>query len=98
MQAYIHIVFIGTEKQRGKRYLSTCVEEYVIRGTVNRDDAMNKKQKFIIPPPTLRELTKSKQEEDMVTAEQDYKRAEKESKSDKSANKNQKEKRIFSFE
>ena len=64
----------------------------------NRDDAITKKQKFIIPPPTLRELTRSKQEEDMVTAEHDYKRAENESKSAKPANKNQKEDRIFSFE
>jgi hypothetical protein len=59
---------------------------------------MTKKQKFIIPPPTLRELTRSKQKEDLVTAEQDYKRAENESKSAKPANKNQKEDRIFSFE
>jgi hypothetical protein len=74
------------------------VLKYVNRETVNRDDAMTKKQKFIIPPPTLRELTRSKQEEDLVNAEQDYKRVENESKSAKPVNKNQKEKRIFSFE
>ena len=59
---------------------------------------MTKKGSFLIPPPTLRELTRSKQEEDMVTAEQEYKHAENGSKSFKPANKKQREDRIFSFE
>ncbi len=59
---------------------------------------MTKKGSFLIPPPTLRELTRSKQEEDMVTAEQEYKHAETGSKSSKPANKKQREDRIFSFE
>ncbi len=59
---------------------------------------MTKKGSFLIPPPTLRELTRSKQEEDMVTAEQEYKHAENGSKSSNPANKKQREDRIFSFE
>ena len=59
---------------------------------------MTKKGGFLIPPSTLRELTRSKQEEDMVTAEQEYKHGENESKSSKPANKKQSEDRIFSFE
>ena len=46
----------------------------------------------------MRELTRSKQEEDLVTAEQEYKHAENGSKSSKSDNKKQKEDKIFSFE
>ena len=75
-----------------------CFEENVIREAVKRDDTMTKKGSFLIPPPTLRELTRSKQEEDMVTAEQEYKHAENGSRSSKPANKKQKEDRIFSFE
>jgi hypothetical protein len=59
---------------------------------------MTKKGSFLIPPPTLRELTRNKQEEDMMNAEQEYKHAENESKSSKPVNKKQKEDRIFSFE
>ena len=59
---------------------------------------MTKKGSFLIPPPTLRELTRSKQEEDLVTAEQEYKHAENGSKSSKPVNKKQREDRIFSFE
>ena len=59
---------------------------------------MTKKGSFLIPPPTLRELTISKQKEDLMTAEQEYKHAENKSKSSKPANKKQRGDRIFSFE
>ena len=59
---------------------------------------MTKKGGLLIPLPTLRELTRNKQEEDLVTAEQEYMHAENESKSSKPANKKQSEDRIFSFE
>jgi len=79
-------------------YLSICFEENVKREAVKWDDTMTKKGSFLIQPPTLRELRRSQQEEDMMTAEQEYKHAENESKSSKPANKKPKEDRIFSFE
>jgi hypothetical protein len=85
-------------KRRRRMYLSVCFEENVKKEAVKRDDTITKKGSFLIPPPTLRELTISKQKEDMITAEQEYKHAENKSKSSKPANKKQMEDRIFSFE
>jgi len=44
-------------------------EENVKKEAVKRDDMITKKGSFLIPPPTLRELTRSKQKEDLMTAE-----------------------------
>jgi hypothetical protein len=50
-------------------YLSVFFEENVKKEAVKRDDMITKKGSFLIPPPTLRELTRSKQKEDLMTAE-----------------------------
>ena len=86
------------EAFKRRMYLSVCFEENVRKEAVQRDDMITKKGSFLIPPPTLRELTRSKQKEHMMTAEQEYKHTEKKSKSSKPANKKQMEDKIFSFE